>query len=77
MKLYFTDSLGQVRVIAEGIRDEGHALEIIMSDQSKRFVRSHGVFERTLTDGKINYTSYCNEARTKMGYTLVPSGDED
>lgn len=77
MKLYFTDSLGQIRVIAEGVRDEEHALEIITSDQSKRFVRSHGVFKRTLTDGKINYTSYCNEVGTNMGYTLVPSGDED
>ena len=77
MKLYFTDSLGQARVIAEGVRDEEHALEIITSDQSKRFVHSHGAFRRDYKDGKINYTSCRDEAGTNMGYTLVPSGDED
>ena len=42
MTLTYVEKNGDVRVVAENVKDENQALEILMKDQARRFIHQTG-----------------------------------
>lgn len=67
MTLTYTDEKGNTKVIAENIKDEAQALEILMKDQAKRFVHQTGKIQIKRTP---KYFCFENAAGIDSGYRL-------
>lgn len=67
MTLTYVEKNGDVRVVAENVKDETQALEILMKDQARRFIHQTGNIKIKRTP---KYFCFENAAGVDSGYRL-------